>query len=344
MIRAPYIPGKTRSEIATPAPTGQRHEQAKKIIISLIGNGLSAEAVFAQVRSMYDPSYTNVEIAKQIQWATDQNFTPCASRSQYRQAIAPKIKTPPAVIDYGANITKFLAGDNTNEGDLYDAPRSWRSTGDWQRADTIMFLAGMFHAGEMVNIVTDYTVDDKGKANPKGWGLTLERDAMMRHIRDNGTPQDKAGAWFRFNPIDGIKANAKNANGTPAHGWTDTNVTAFRFILLEIDDAPLDLQISFFAKIPLPVNAIDLSAGKSCHALVRVDAPDAQSYRATVNEMFEVLAPFGICQNNKNPSRLSRLPGAHRIIGAPQDGDGQQRLIYLAPDRRDSNPIFKVNQ
>src|ERR1035438_9556543 len=107
-----------------------------------------------------------------------------------------------------------------------------------------MFVAGMFHAGELVNIVTKFYIDDKAKANPVGWGLTLERDAMMRHFCDKGIPQGKAGAWIRLNPIDGIKANAKNKNGTPSNGWTDANITAFRFILLEIDDAPLDLQLS----------------------------------------------------------------------------------------------------
>ena len=323
--RLPYVPGKTRTELATPAPNGERHEQAKRIIISLIGNGLSADAVFTQVRGMYDASYTDAEIINQIQWATRQNFTPSKPRftSQRIQSKSAPVKP----VDPAVAIGKFLAGDITNEIDLYHVS-PWPPLDDW-RVDSIMFLAGMFHAGELVNIVTDHIVNDHGKANPTGYGLTLERDAMMRHLRDKGTPQSKAGAWLRMNPVDG-------------KGVADANVTACRFALLEIDTVPVDKQISVFAKLPLPINAIYLSGGKSVHALVRVDAPDAARYRATVAEMLDVLKPLGVDQGNKNPSRLSRLPGAQRDIGA--QGDGQQRLLYLAPDRRDSNPIFKVNQ
>ena len=53
---------------------------------------------------------------------------------------------------------------------------------------------------------TDYTVNEHSKANPNGFRLTLDRDAMMRHLRDNGTPQSKAGAWLRPNPIDGERS------------------------------------------------------------------------------------------------------------------------------------------
>jgi hypothetical protein len=61
-----------------------------------------------------------------------------------------------------------------------------------------------------------------------------------------------------------------------------------------------------------------------------VDARDAVEYRAIVARMLELLARFGIDGKNKNPSRLSRLPGARREIGAA--GDGVQRLLYLNPN------------
>ena len=340
MNNLPYIPPRTRLELAQTAPTGQRHEQIKRIVISLVGNGLTADAVFVQVRAMYPSDVTDREIADVIQWATRQNFTPCASSSRYRQNITSKTKTLPAIIDPAIAIDKFLAGDNTNECDLWHVS-PWRPLEDW-RVDAIMSIAGMFHAGELVNVVTDYTVNEHGKANPNGFGLTLDRDAMMRHLRDNGTLQSKAGAWLRPNPVDGNKTNAVNKDGTPSKGWTDNNVTAFRFALLEIDTVPVEKQVSVFAKLPLPINCIMLSGGKSCHAWVRIDAPDAASYRAIVNEMFDVLKPLSVDQNNKNPSRLSRLPGTQRQIGA--QGDGQQRLLYLAPDRRDSIPLFQVNK
>ena len=60
-----------------------------------------------------------------------------------------------------------------------------------------------------------------------------------------------------------------------------------------------------------------------------MDEPDAEHYRATVARLLAILARFGVDGKNKNPSRLSRLPGAWRVIGAA--GDGIQRLLYLNP-------------
>jgi len=77
------------------------------------------------------------------------------------------------------------------------------------------------------------------------------------------------------------------------------------------------------------VAAVIGSGGRSVHAWVKVDARDADEYRATVAQMLALLARFGVDGKNKNPSRLSRLPGARREIGAA--GDGVQRLLYLNP-------------
>ena len=317
----PYIPRKTRLELAAPAPEGQRHAQIVKVVSPLVGQGLNPDAVFQQVRGMYDHTVNDREIADVIRWASGKNFNPCTPRTRSRWTPTP---APAKPVDPGANIKKFLDGFTADEADLWDLSQ-WRPLEDW-RFDSLLFLSGMFHGGELVNIVTEYAVDDKGKANPKGFGLTLERDAAMRWIRDKGTPQGKAGAWVRMNPVDGT-------------GIADANATAYRFALIELDAIPMDLQLSLLARLPLPVNAILTSGGKSVHAWVRVNAKSAEAYRVKVNELLALLKRFGVDQSNKNPSRLSRLPGAMRQIGAGEDG--RQRLLYLAPDRIDSKPILK---
>jgi hypothetical protein len=318
----PYIPPATRRELGAPAKPGGRHKQMIKVASSLTGQRFSPEAIFAQLRGMNGPDVNDREIADVIRWASGKNFIPCTPRFTTRGLKSP-VRTPSPPPDPAVNIRKFVGDFTAHEADLRDVS-PWRPLENWCM-DSLMFFAGMFHAGELVNVVTDYTVDENGKANPSGHGLTLERDAMMRHIRDKGTPQKKAGAWLRMNPIDG-------------KGVSDANVTAFRFALLEIDEAPVELQLSLFARLPLPVNAILLSGGKSAHAIVRVNAGSADSYRKKVNELLLLLESFGTDQLNKNPSRLTRLPGAQREVGAR--GDGQQRLLYLAPDRTDSIPIF----
>jgi hypothetical protein len=142
----------------------------------------------------------------------------------------------------------------------------------------------------------------------------------MRWIRDHGSPQSKAGAWIRLNPV--------KEHGSGKHGASmDADVMSYRFALIESDILPVELQLSLWAKLPLPIAAIVASGGRGPHAWVKVDCADAAEYRTKVERIFSLLARFGICPSNKNPSRLSRMPGAQRSIGA--HGDGRQRLLYL---------------
>lgn len=173
----------------------------------------------------------------------------------------------------------------------------------------------LFEPGEFVNIVT-HSIVESGKARPGDAGLTLERNEWETRLLDP-MPTQPGGAWLRMNPLDG-------------QGITDANVTRFRFALIECDDIPLKLQIALLAKLPLPIAAILASGGRSLHAWVKVNAATMEDYRQTVSRMLALLAKFGVDTANKNPSRMSRLPGVVRQIGAT--GDGHQRLLYLNPE------------
>lgn len=110
-----------------------------------------------------------------------------------------------------------------------------------------------------------------------------------------------AGAWIRFNPLDG-------------QGCKDANVTAFRYALLESDTIPIERQNALIRQINLPCAALVYSGGKSLHAIVRVDAPDYEEYRRRVAFLYDVCRQNGLTPDTQcaNPSRLSRLPGAVR--------------------------------
>jgi hypothetical protein len=213
---------------------------------------------------------------------------------------------------------RFLKGFRCGEAELFGA--SPVAVSDDPQFDGAVLVEALYAPGEFVNFVTEYEVatekSGEVKARPAGRGVTLAREALAARFRAHGSDSDKGGAWLRMNPVDG-------------RGVADVNVTAFRFALLESDKLPVELQVSLFAKVPLPVAAILGSGGRSVHAWVRVDAREANEYRATVAEMLTILARFGVDGKNKNPSRLSRLPGARREIGAA--GDGLQRLLYLNP-------------
>ena len=50
----PFIPPRTRAELASPASQGHRHEQMKRLVLPLLGAGLTPQAVFIQLRETYE--------------------------------------------------------------------------------------------------------------------------------------------------------------------------------------------------------------------------------------------------------------------------------------------------
>jgi len=321
------IPASTRRELANPASPGHRHEQAKKIACALIGQGLASEAVFCQLQAMRYQGMSNSELQGIVRWAAN-NIAPRAppprlSSSPFKKNV---LATPSNPIEEVRRFLKPLplcdATTEDLEYELWEAS-TWRPQEDW-RMDALMFMAGCYHAGELINVVTEHSIETdragKDKANPTGYGKTLERDAWMRRIRERGVPQGDGGTWIRMNPVDG-------------EGIADANVTAFRFALVELDAVPLELQLGLLAKLKLPITAITTSGGRSAHALLKIDAKTESEYRATSGKVLALLAPFGVCQANKNPSRMSRLPGVQRTLGA--QGDGRQRLLFFNPDAKE---------
>jgi hypothetical protein len=306
----------------------------KKVVLPLLGAGLALEAVFAQLRSMYDESVTDREINDLIAWAVTKNPQPCGTTHErhdvktLHQVISPERVTAEQAI---TNTEKWLGDFRCDECDLWHVS-TWHPLEDW-RLDALMLFAALYDKDDFINVVTDFTIEEKNgvrKANPKGAGKTLLRDDWMRSLRDHSAPQSKAGAWVRPNPV---KQHGTGKYGTPC----DCDVTSYRFCLLESDDLSLDLQLSLWARLPLPIAAIIDSGGRSLHAWVMLNCDSAQEYQSLVGRIYARLARFGLCASNKNPSRMSRLPGAQRAIGKREHGD--QRLLYLNPEPPEA-PIF----
>jgi hypothetical protein len=332
-----FIPRRTRAELQSPAPAGHRHQQIKTLVLPLLGAGLTGEAVFVQLRAMYDGSVSDGEIHDLIAWAISKNPQSCghnwnpreSNGRSFQRTIMPERVTADQAI---ANTQKWLDGFRCDECDLWQIS-PWRPLEDW-RFDPLMLFAALYGKEEYINVVTDFTregKEDADKANPKGAGEIQLRDEWMRWVRKHGTPQSEAGAWIRPNPV---KKRGSGKDGA----ITNADVTSHRFCLLESDTLPIDLQLSLWARLPLPIAAIIESGGRSVHAWVIVNCPTAQDYRATVDRIYTLLARFGLCPSNKNPSRMSRLPGAQREVG--KHGDGAQRLLYLNPEPSET-AIFK---
>lgn len=183
-------------------------------------------------------------------------------------------------------------------------------------SDTIKFLETLFHPDEHVNFVTSARLTDKGKYTPADRGVSALTCGQLIERMKSGDVTDaigdyntEAGVWVRINPVDG-------------KGVADENITDFRYALIESDELGLNEQLKKIYELRLPCATIVSSGGKSVHALVRINAKDQETYTREVRFLHDTLkeAGFKVDTANKNPGRLSRLPGVLR-------GDQRQTLI-----------------
>jgi hypothetical protein len=240
-----FIPQRTRDEIRSPAPEGQRHEQAKKIIFSLIGEGASDEVVFGIVRALYSDDFSDEEITKLIEWARAQNPQPCRrGASTFRlngNKATPKVSKDEAIV----NANNFLSSWHCTIADL------WRKSPikpslDW-RNDPALLIETLYEPDELLNACWDFVPDRKkpDKAYPRGGGLTLSRNDWIQTLSEYETPCDDAGCWFRINPV-----SAKQGSGREG-SYLDRDVVVFRLLLLESDELPIGLQLSLWSALAL---------------------------------------------------------------------------------------------
>lgn len=179
----------------------------------------------------------------------------------------------------------------------------------------IRYLETLYKPDEWVSYVTSAEFkEEQHKWVPANGGSLRKCEDIIKDLKEGkdieagfGTMNAAAGAWIRHNP---------------AKGPNDKDVTAFRHVLVESDVLDIEDQKKILIESELPISALIESGGKSIHAIVKIDAADEAEYKKRVNFLFEYMSNKGfvIDKNNKNPARLSRLPGAMR-------GDKRQKLI-----------------
>lgn len=203
--------------------------------------------------------------------------------------------------------------DDREDGVVVD--RNWiedREVGepeDWHPArQLIAYLEALFDADDNVGYVTrSYEKDGRYLPDRGCWDRTAGK--LIQELSRCGEDVGKVlgdynpavGAWIRFNPLDG-------------RGVKNENVTDFRYALVESDTLPIEKQNAIIRELELPVAALVHSGGKSLHAIVRVEAGSYEEYRRRVDYLYAVCQKNGleIDRQNRNPSRLSRMPGVTR--------------------------------
>ena len=180
----------------------------------------------------------------------------------------------------------------------------------WQGwRDLVKYLETLFSSEEVVGYVVDSWEKD-GRWIPQGKGPHTDTagDIVARLNKYNGDlpsaigfNNTDAGAWIRFNPLDG-------------EGVRNDNVAEFRYALVESDEMSPSRQMAIMRSLELPIAAMVHSGNKSIHAIVHVDAPNYEEYRKRVDFLYQTCRDNGLKLDtqNKNPSRLSRMPGVMR--------------------------------
>lgn len=196
-------------------------------------------------------------------------------------------------------------------------------------------IMAAFEQGEVIRVHSQVT--QRGDSwMPKGFGSFMTRERVVAVLdADALLGNEEAGIYMGQNPIRSGLDEQTAAK--------DEGVAAYRHALVEFDSASLEQQFAVIQATRLPVSAVVYSGGKSLHAWVRVDAPDLDTYRRRVGVIHELplLATAGMDKANKNPSRLTRLPGARRKdkvqrvvavnIGAASWGEWQRSQEQATP-------------
>lgn len=196
-----------------------------------------------------------------------------------------------------------VVNKNWIESKEVEEPRNWDPV-----KDLVTYLETLFEASENVGYVTR-SWEQEGRYLPTKGCFDRTAGQLIQELSKCGGDIGKvlgdynpeAGAWIRFNPLDG-------------KGIKNENVTDYRYALVESDTMDIDRQNAVIRELELPVACLVHSGKKSLHAIVRIEAGSYDEYRRRVDYLYAVCQKNGmeLDRQNRNPSRLSRMPGVTR--------------------------------
>lgn len=181
--------------------------------------------------------------------------------------------------------------------------------------DAAQVLARLYptHAGENVLVFSDM----------RSQGQMLWRAKDGPWLRGDDLPSGPEGVWFLPQPVDG-KYHPNPRMGGKQSRRSEESVTAWRYAVLESDEAEPEDWLRCLIQMPLRIACICESGGRSTHGLVRLDAASKQDWDEKIRAIKPVVVTLGADAGALSAVRLTRLPQARR-------GKRVQRLLYLNP-------------
>lgn len=175
------------------------------------------------------------------------------------------------------------------------------------KGDMLEYFNTLFHDDDFVGYCTSFHKNEDGVLKPSKTIFRRTAGDIIDKLRNGsienalGKLSEEAGAYVRFNPLDG-------------KGENNSNVTRWGYCLVESDSDSIEKQYSLIKAMNLPVAFLVHSGGKSLHAIVKIDAENNQQYKNRVRELYDFCKKSGLQpdEQDKNESRFSRLPGVKR--------------------------------
>jgi len=209
-----------------------------------------------------------------------------------------------------------------------------RSSLDPATVSAAKFLELLYAPGEKVCVFTqEYSATI-------GAGVTLWPDTPPPEAGPEPRP---CGVWYMAQPVDG--RYHPTDEGDKMSCRNHRAVTAWRYLVIESDEADTRQWLGAIVQLPLRIAAMYSSGGRSVHALVRVDARTKGEWDAERDKLRTALTVLGADPKTLTAVRLTRLPGClrHGKMVNFVDGDGQKKKRYDRFPRPKLQKLLYVN-
>ena len=227
---------------------------------------------------------------------------------------AKSIPPPPPKPKFKKSVLARIAGQLAGVADVARC-LAQRSPVAVDRQDSASVLRHLYARGSGEKILIFAEMKSQGQFL---WEADHNDFIQNRHL-----PAGNDGVWFLPQPVSGGFFPNPRCDGNLSRR-SEEAVTAWRYAVLESDEADADQWLRCLVQMPLRIACICESGGRSIHALVRLDAASKADWDRLMAPLKPVLITLGADRGALSAVRLSRLPQAMR-------GERCQRLLYLNP-------------
>ena len=212
------------------------------------------------------------------------------------------------------------------------------------------FIDALYAPGERVMCFTAMkSVGDYMRYKGRWFALARIPEVKASPVKE-GPLGSREGCVMMIQPVDGQWHPVEGSDPPRLSRRTRASVVDYRYMLWESDEAPESLWLNAIAQVRLPIVAITSSAGRSLHALVRVNARSYDEWRqmrgkaptatAEGSGLMGLMTQFGFDpQSLSNPTAAMRMPNVMREgkikdgkLVPFEQGPRKQRLVYFNPE------------